>query len=131
MRSPLLPETTPPRIELLISCQVLPQHLFNFYIHRVPVFLYITQVDKWRVVLKGENPDYIHATNIRVSTQHPSVCLWSHKDVSSLCRATSSREHSSSHRGRCAPLPETSGRWSTAGSVVWSSCYQTSLNRMR
>ena len=24
-------------------------------------------VDKWRVVLKGENPDYIHATSVHVS----------------------------------------------------------------
>ncbi|CAI8054860.1 Receptor-type tyrosine-protein phosphatase S [Geodia barretti] len=47
------------------------------------------------------------------------------------CRATRSTGRSSSHRDRCAPLPETSGRWSTAGSVVWSSCYQTSLNLMR
>ena len=32
-------------------------------------------VDKWRVVLKGENPDYIHATNIRVSTSAISVSI--------------------------------------------------------
>ena len=32
-------------------------------------------VDKWRVVLKGENPDYIHATNIRVSTYAISVSI--------------------------------------------------------
>ena len=27
-------------------------------------------VDKWRVILKGENPDYINATNINVSFYH-------------------------------------------------------------
>ena len=32
-------------------------------------------VDKWRVVLKGENPDYIHATNIRVSSYTISVSI--------------------------------------------------------
>ena len=27
----------------------------------------IHAVDRWRVVLKGENPDYINATNVHVS----------------------------------------------------------------
>ena len=35
--------------------------------------LFECTVDKWRVVLKGENPDYINASSIHVS--HLSVCV--------------------------------------------------------
>ena len=94
-------------------------------------------VDNWRVVLKGENPDYIHASSVHVRNCC-FICVSIGRgrpramySPCCVCRATRSTERSSSHRDRCAPLPETSGRWSTAGSVVWSSCYQTSLNLMR
>ena len=30
------------------------------------MYIHIRVVDRWRVVLKGENPDYISATNIHV-----------------------------------------------------------------
>ena len=103
-------------------------------------------VDKWRVVLKGENPDYIHATSVHVS-ENLGVYTSSECDsgtvcvcvcvlcvcvcVLCVCRDTSSREHSSSLRGRCDPQQETSGRWSTVASVVWLSCSLTQLSWRR
>ena len=33
----------------------------------MPIFLDIHAVDRWRVVLRGETPDYINATNVHVS----------------------------------------------------------------
>ena len=106
-------------------------------------------VDKWRVVLKGENPDYIHATSVHVSENlgvYTSskwdscvcvcvcvcVCMCVGVCVCSReCRDTSSREHSSLLRGRCGPPQETSGRWSTVASVVWLSCSLTQLSWRR
>ena len=50
--------------------------------HTTSVTLVCT-VDKWRVVLKGENPDYINATNINVSLCcniplhiRINMCIW-------------------------------------------------------
>ena len=131
MHSLLLPETTTQRTDPLISCQVVyPTCVQASCTHHVPVFL---SVDKWRVVLKGENPDYIHAANIKVGIRgHIYVLVYG----ATVCfvpmyRATSSREPLSSHRDRSVLLPETSGRWSPAESVVWLSCSLTSLNWMR
>ena len=73
--------------------------------------------DKWRVVLKGDNPDYINATNIHVNQAHTFSTLY-YTDYLYLCRATSSTEHLSSLKVPCVPPAETSGRWCVAGSVV-------------
>ena len=41
-------------------------------------------VDKWRVVLKGENPDYIHATSVHVS-ENLGVYTSSKWDSGTVC----------------------------------------------
>ena len=97
MHSLLLPETTPQRTDPLISCQVVyPTCVQASCTHHVPVFL---SVDKWRVVLKGENPDYIHAANIKVGIRgHKCWCMEPQR-VLSLCIGLQAAESLYHHTG--------------------------------
>ena len=54
------------------------------------VFYNVCTVDKWRVVLKGETPDYINASSINVSSSTKNIyekktSILYHKHIKSLC----------------------------------------------
>ena len=54
--------------------------VYNFLCH-VCLFVcitYVRTVDKWRVVLKGETPDYINASSINVSSSTNTLSNVSH-----------------------------------------------------
>ncbi len=80
--------------------------------------------DRTRVLLKGEYPDYIHASFVNVSATDR---LWVITSVLCLVwyllsRVTSRRRHSSLLRVRWSQHAGTSGRWSMTGGVGSLSC---------
>ena len=78
--------------------------------------------DKCRVILSGENPDYIHAVSANVS------CLIQiFQIIADLfsCRATNTQRPTSLQRAQWHPLLGTCGRSFMTGSVELSSCCLT------
>ena len=84
-----------------------------FYVNSyvcVPLYYDVCTVDKWRVVLKGETPDYINASSINVSLSTDTL-ITKYFIFSLTDRAISAIEPLSSPWDPCHPQSGISGRW--------------------
>ena len=58
--------------QVLVNLQVYKTYIINMYFRNIFVHtlsVYLNVADRWRVLLKGEQPDYIHAVIANVSSR--------------------------------------------------------------